>query len=217
MKRRLAYFAILLAVLSAMAGCSGRTRIIPRDKLAHVYAEMFVADQWLNDHPSARRIADTSLFYEPIFRKYGYTTEDYLATVDEYISDPEKFSEVLAKSVAILEKQAQEAQDFEDMVNRINAANKSIRGYVARNFDADSVAWADSSILWRRTVADTARIDSLQIDSLARVDSIAKVAADSVIRAEVGIIADSLPGPQSLDVYTKIKKHVERGNGVRAD
>ena len=84
--------AVLLGLL--LFSCSGRPRIIPRATLTDIYADMFLADQWLRDNSSERQRADTSLFYDPIFARYGYTFEDYDATVRKYMEDPEKFSKI---------------------------------------------------------------------------------------------------------------------------
>ena len=68
---------------------------------------MFVVDQWMVDNAGKHQMPDTTLYYEPVFNKYGYTTDDYLHSVDHYLSDPERFSRILDKSVRILkEKQA---------------------------------------------------------------------------------------------------------------
>ena len=63
-----AVFAVLLLIVS----CSGDNgKVIPRSKLAEIYAEMFMTDQWIISTPGVRQIADTSLVYEPILEKYG--------------------------------------------------------------------------------------------------------------------------------------------------
>ena len=52
--------------------------MIPRGKLSDIYVEMFLTDQWLRENPSVNRTADTLLVYEPIFKRHGYSTDDYL-------------------------------------------------------------------------------------------------------------------------------------------
>ena len=46
---------ILAAVLLTQACSSEKDKVIPRSKLAEIYAEMFVTDQWLVDNPKVRR------------------------------------------------------------------------------------------------------------------------------------------------------------------
>ena len=106
-----------LAVALCLCSCGREGRVIPRSKLARIYAEMFLADIWLNSAtPEIREKADTTAFYEPIFKEYGYTIEDYWASVSYYLQDPDRFSRILKRSgdmleseLAVLEKAKEEA------------------------------------------------------------------------------------------------------------
>ena len=71
-------FGHILLVLAAalLTGC-GRPKVIPEDELVSLYVDMFIADQWLRDHPDEKKVADTTLFFDPLFREHGYTFEDY--------------------------------------------------------------------------------------------------------------------------------------------
>lgn len=185
-----------MALIAGALACSSKGRIIPEAKLSQIYAEMLMADEWVREHPAVRKVADTTLFYEPIFNKYGYTTVDYIATVDKYIYKPDDFAKVFVKTKEILEAKAQKDRDLKDMIDDINTANKAIRGYVAKDFFADSLIWADSSILWHRkdtlNVTDSLAIpDSLAcLDSLGCLDSLARL--DSIARADSLAAADSI-------------------------
>ena len=104
--RLIKHILVILTAVLLIQACSGKKdKVIPRGKLAEIYAEMFVTDQWLVMNPTARRIADTSLVYQPIFNKYGYTAADYRRSVDKYMDDPERFSRILRTTAQILEKQ----------------------------------------------------------------------------------------------------------------
>lgn len=100
--------AISAALLMCLA-CSGdKASVIPRGKLAKIYAEMLVMDQWAQSEASLRTQADTSLVYEPIFEKYGYDTEDYIYSVEHYMKDPERYSRILRTTSDILDKRIEE-------------------------------------------------------------------------------------------------------------
>ena len=88
---------IVLVLLAAVA-CQ-RTRIIPRDTLADIYMDMFLADQVVREENIPHAQMDTTLVYEAVFRKYGYDTDDYLNSVRHYLKDPERFAKVF-ESVA---------------------------------------------------------------------------------------------------------------------
>ena len=67
----------LYVALMILSSCSKEEdKVIPRSKLARIYAEMLLTDQWIQDTPSIRYVADTSLIYEPILESYGYTKMD---------------------------------------------------------------------------------------------------------------------------------------------
>ncbi len=105
MKRILLIAAAVLLMLSSCAKDEGK--VIPRKKLAEIYAEMLVMDQWITS-AGMRTAADTSLVYEPIFEKYGYTSVDYRKSVDKYMDDPERYSRILRTTVEILDEKLEE-------------------------------------------------------------------------------------------------------------
>ena len=82
-------FAVSVAAVVCLACSSDKASVIPRGKLARIYAEMLVTDQWILAEPDFRRVADTTLVYEPILQKYGYDTQDYIKSVGYYMNDPE--------------------------------------------------------------------------------------------------------------------------------
>ena len=94
--RAIRHISLALAMILTLASCiGGGDRVIPRAKLAEIYAEMFITDQWISGTHSVRRQADTSLVYEPILAKYGYTSADYRRSVDKYMDDPERYGRIL--------------------------------------------------------------------------------------------------------------------------
>ena len=82
---------------------------------------MLVADQWVLDNPGTRSKADTSLVYEPIFNSYGYTTEDYRASVGYYMKDPERYSRILRSTTEILEGKIATLQELKRIEDRLKA------------------------------------------------------------------------------------------------
>lgn len=73
--------------------------------MKEIYVEMFVADQRLSSNSQMRRIADTSWVYEPIFRKYGYNSDDYRASIAYYMRDPDRYARILRESGAMVESE----------------------------------------------------------------------------------------------------------------
>lgn len=122
MKTILSHILAIVALLVSLAGCSrDEENIISRGDMAEIYAEMLLLDQWLNENQQLRHQADTSLVYEPIFARYGYTTEDYRASVAYYMNDPERYSRILRETVEILDEKLIEARELKAIEDRLKA------------------------------------------------------------------------------------------------
>ena len=151
MKRSLKYIVLILAlVLVLVPSCrKDSAKVIPRSKLAKIYAEMLVTDQWIISTPKIRNIADTSLVYDPILEKYGYTPEDYQQSVMYYLNDTERFSRILRTSGELLDKELKVMRKQQAKILRIKAlmASLTIPELVLfqKDFpDKDNYNWSDS-------------------------------------------------------------------------
>ncbi len=120
MKRNLLLFCLLLAVM-LLSSCK-KEQVIPRSEMAEIYAEMFIADQRIASASRIRTTADTSLVYEPIFEKYGYTSDDYRASVAYYIQDATRYARILKKSAAIIEAQIRELKKEKALLDMLEDA-----------------------------------------------------------------------------------------------
>ncbi len=102
MKRGL--FIFLMVAMVAFSGCH-RAQVIPRKTLSKIYAEMFIADQQILNTPKMRSVADTMLVYEPIFNRYGYTADDYRASMSYYLKDATRYARILKHTSVIIEQE----------------------------------------------------------------------------------------------------------------
>ena len=103
-------FPIIVSIVF-LTSCQEREgKVIPRGKLSEIYAEMLLMDQWIAGTPDVRRMADTSLVYEPILNKHGYTSDDYRKSVDVYMDDPERFARILRTTVSIFDQMLQDLE-----------------------------------------------------------------------------------------------------------
>ena len=196
--RRFRHILLLLVLAGLFASCAGRPRVIPRRVLTDIYAEMFLADQWLNDHKTERSRADTMLFYDPIFKRYGYTFEDYDASVRHYLKDPEKFSKVFRDAANKLKDKRDVFRRKVEQLERVKEFNASIKGYSVKNFRADTIIWRSAyKDSLKQAFADSVRRDSLIRDSL-RLDSLRRdsIRIDSLRRDSLKIANRKLPKKQ---------------------
>lgn len=209
MKRFPAYLVVLaLAVGLSLASCGKKERVIPKEKMAEIYAEMYVLDQWLDDNRSLRREADTSLVYAPVLDKYGYTYDDYLNSVDVYMKDPTRYSRILRRTSEILgsrltelkaEKKAQEdalkeSRRLDSLRNLIHLNVDSLMNSMVRTAPSDSLVTAFDSlgfVDFRFVQTSDTTYDGPAM--VIRIDSLA-VAADSLT-----VLKDTLPEKAEVD------------------
>lgn len=97
--------AICAALLALSVTSCHRARIIPKKKFADISVEMILTDQWLRIHQEVNKTTDTALVYEPIFRRYGYTTDDYLKSETRYMREPNIYSKIMRRAGVKLDKE----------------------------------------------------------------------------------------------------------------
>lgn len=216
---------LVLPVLMLSCG-DGKDKVIPRNQLAEIYAEMMLVDQWMIANPVYRKQADTSLVYEPILQKYGYTSADYRKSVDVYMNDPERFSRILRTTAKVLDKRLAILQDQRTEEQRLEALRQlreSMKVEVVIDMgeffpyldDAPYVQYYDSLAIDLDTLAiyrfrnvdrgDTIYRDLRMIilDSLAVKDTLA--VGDSLAINDTLAIGDSLAVKDTLAVKGEIK------------
>ena len=149
MRLRAGHIVLLLTVLAALSGCGHKGRVIPERKLIRLYSDLFVADQWLRDHPDAREAVDTSLFYDPIFRRHGYSFADYDRSVHFYLDRPEKYNKLLNRAAdqirkegSVLEKEAERERAHRQEIEHLLGIHRRV------DFEQDSLRWAGPQALW---------------------------------------------------------------------
>ena len=165
-----------MACLILFSACGRNGRVIPKKKMAAIYADMFVADRWLSDHPYARKTADTTFFYNPIFKKYGYTSRDYEASVRHYIKTPDKYAQIISSASEIIEDEIKRMKRIQSRQQLVRDLNSGIFGYEWKDFEGSGewgVTLADTVMIQIKNNAE--RRDSIRTDSLETVGQLAGV------------------------------------------
>ncbi|PKP00266.1 MAG: hypothetical protein CVU13_01800 [Bacteroidetes bacterium HGW-Bacteroidetes-8] len=92
-------FFLLFVVLS----CS--REYIPQKRMPEIIAQLYKVDRYINTDYKLVLRADTIKIYESIFNHYGYTSQDFINTLDYYLSRPVKLKSFYAQAKIILEKE----------------------------------------------------------------------------------------------------------------
>ncbi len=215
MKRFLLNIMLMLAAFILTSCGKDEVEVIPRAKLAKIYAEMLVTDQWITNTQGVRLMADTSMVYEPILEKYGYDIDDYLLSVDKYMDDPERFARIFRTSGEIIEKRLVELRRQKFILDQIANLPK-----IEVDFRPEKLApylFGESYVHYYDSLAieiDTADLSYRLVD-IARSDTtyegIRMVIRDT-IPADTLAVADSLAVVDSLskvDSFTNIEKKLK--------
>ena len=169
--RKISEYIVLCALicLFLLPSC-GRGRIISPGDMSDIYAEMFLADQWLNDNREAKRTADTTRFYETIFRKFGYDFKDYDASVNYYLRRPEKYRKILERTQKKLRDTQKTLEEFQKKVEKQNKILEGLGVLHLPVFAVDSVK-VDTTMLWAPWRDTLAARDSALRDTTAHKDT----------------------------------------------
>lgn len=148
---------VLAAAALLVISCGRNGRVIPAHKLSKIYAEMLVLDQRIRNNPQLASTADTTLVYEPILNKYGYSGKDYAKSVARYMKDPEAFGKIFKDTRGILDSHIKELKDAERARQKADSLRNAIE---AKTFLRAPI--------YMDIVCDTVRIDTVavSIDSL---------------------------------------------------
>ncbi|MGM9780554.1 MAG: DUF4296 domain-containing protein [Candidatus Cryptobacteroides sp.] len=177
------YLLVLLCVLVLPLSCARKGRVLSERKMASLYVDMFLADQWLRNNTELRKTADTTDFFAPVFKKHHCSFEDYDASLRYYSANPTKFSEVMTLACNTLKAESERLSELSGNIieaNRINKENAAKRS----KLDFDTV------YLWRSAKDSLAAVS----DSIAAVKDSAAMHPDSL-----AVAPDSLSAaPDSL-------------------
>lgn len=158
---------LLCLLLLLSAACSNH-RIIPDDKLAMIFRDAFLSNAYLSD----RSIRSDSLrIYEPIFARYGYSTEDVEYTIGNFSKRKSaRLSDVVEAAIGMLDT---EGIGYEKEVAVLDTIANASRRALTRTIHTDSLLrmqrLKDSSRL--RIVLDSIHAGDYRITARYLVDS----------------------------------------------
>lgn len=95
---------IILTIISVLFMSCSKKGIIPKDVMEDIYYDMYLTDSYIRYQVIPVNPPDSTLIYEPIFNKYGYTTSDYLTSNRYYLRDPENYRKILVEVKKRLEE-----------------------------------------------------------------------------------------------------------------
>jgi len=161
------YLLAIALCLLALFGCKRGGKVISEKKFSEIYADMFLADQWLRENSRLRHAVDTVDFYGAIFSKYGCTFEDYDKSVNHYLSDPEEYAKIIEKASDILEARIAELEKIKAAQQAEEDFMRTLPPYESVDFKQDTILRIDNipAIYWEYAP----RRDSVRTDPQPKV------------------------------------------------
>lgn len=102
---------VLLIALFSLFSCSPRG-VVDAEIFPSLLADLYLTDKAITVDFNRVQRADTMLLYEPVFNKYGYTTDEFIKTIDFYLARPAKLKSFFTKAKDILEKRRIDAEQI---------------------------------------------------------------------------------------------------------
>lgn len=134
------FYRILPILLIIAVSCS-RKDIIPRSELPQILADIYMADRSVMNDPMMLSKSDSLLIYEPVLKKYGYSTKDLINTFNYYLPTPLKLKSSFMSARDILEKRLQGVRMAIAAYQGSDSTFAPIRKLIK---DADSLKYMDS-------------------------------------------------------------------------
>ena len=135
------------ALLALLAGACSRHRIIPDDRLAQIFHDAFLTNAYVGTQGVG---TDSLRLYEPIFERYGYTTDDVHYTIGNFSKRKSaRLGDIVERAIVQLEKEGK-------VYNRRVAVLDTIDRVALRTFRRTVRA---DSLLHVGALRDTARLD----------------------------------------------------------
>lgn len=90
----------MIIVLLYTSSCTGK--LIPEKEMPQIIADIYKADRYVDSKYMLVLGTDTTRVYEAVFNHYGYTTVDYINTIDHYLSRPAKLKVMFSGAKQII-------------------------------------------------------------------------------------------------------------------
>lgn len=167
MKRFIAILS-LSALPLLLGGCRHHT-IIPDEELARIFHDAFLANSLLQNRDTKK---DSLLVYEPIFERYGYTTEDVRYTIGNFSKRKSaRLGDVVEQAIVLLEAEGEALTRTVAALDTVNnVARRTTRRVIRRDTLIRVSSLKDTARL--RIVLDSLRPGEYRVRTRYEVDSL---------------------------------------------
>lgn len=97
------YLLLIPSLLTILASCTD-SGYISKEEMAGILYNFILTDKCLDEAGALRLQADTTLVYKPILDKAGYTSEQFIASLKHWLSNPEDMKKIYALTGLMLKE-----------------------------------------------------------------------------------------------------------------
>lgn len=104
---------ILLAMLGTLTGCYNKSQIqekpdnlIPRDKMVNLIAESYIIESIVHTttNDTVSKVELTKEYYRELFNRYHVTRNQYVTSIEYYVSEESSAEKLLSDASSIITK-----------------------------------------------------------------------------------------------------------------
>ena len=161
------YLVKALLPLLVLVSCRAEPPI-PAAKMAEIYYDIFLTDQYLDLNPEVRTAADSMAVYPALFARYGYTVDEFMEALAYYRARPEQFSSFIQDVKARLRAEADDMEQYRRMRDSLDTEEPDAEE-IQWDMDSDDSGGVKMMAEVEAGAADTARRPVKERD-LARAD-----------------------------------------------
>lgn len=138
-------YILFLVIAVAITGCK-KHRVISDDTLADIFHDAFVVNAYIGEE---RINLDSLQIYEPIFNRYGYTTDDVIYTIGNFSQRKSaRLGMVVEQAISRLESENKEYKKRVVILDTIR--NVAVRTFTRTVYE--------DSLIWAKKRADTTKL-----------------------------------------------------------
>ncbi len=206
-KKSIVFILFAVAALALLFSCS-KPKVLSKEKVADIYQELYLADQYVKINRDIRSLADTTLIYNAIFEHYGCTLEDYQHSITYYISSDKAWTEILDMAYKKVHKELERLKSLS--AHTLNT--KEIKIYPEYEFpftlSEKEQEWLNNRDFWKfNFLGDTIR--KFEFEASLDYAKGLMFNRDGLYIGDPGRIVDDSDGSEMFDLDEP--KHLEEG------
>ena len=141
------YIRVLyIALLGILISC--KSEKIPQREMPLLIAEIYKVDRFINSNYNLVIKADTTRIYESVLNKHGYSSKQFVYTIEHYLSRPAKLKSFYSKAKQLIEEEERALQERIDKIKREDSLASPYKKIVENSSKITALTLKERSVRW---------------------------------------------------------------------